>query len=261
MLEYFTRITTSPAVSASTAMLSKPAAILPSRSWMRNALNELMSGPAQPVLDALAIQLDVVVEQPVALSLVAREAVRVEPGAHHRKHSVPKLARAVRRVAIAQPEVREGEDAFLHLAREPVELRHFRVVRQEYRPRVIRHELVDRVTERFRVEVNRRRGREDEGASVDVEVAVGKAEGIAGKDELVRAVDDAVMVQRMPGRVDQLELAAAERDARAVLRREDARLRDRHDVAEERMEAVAPEHDLRALDQLGGLDEVAHAAG
>ena len=74
----------------------------------------------QPVLDALAVQLDVVVEQPVALRIVARVAVRVEPACNHRKHSAPKPAWPVGRLAAAQPEVREGEDALLHLAREAV---------------------------------------------------------------------------------------------------------------------------------------------
>src|SRR5262245_56228216 len=100
MLENFTRISTSPGVSASGFMLSKPAAILPSRSWIRNALNSLMSLPVQPDLEALAVELHVAVEEPVPARIVLRKAMRVEPGRHHRKHPVAKLARAVRRVAV-----------------------------------------------------------------------------------------------------------------------------------------------------------------
>src|SRR5688572_9338380 len=188
MLEYFTRMTTSPAVSASTLICSKPAATLPSRSWIRNALNALMSGPVQPILDALAVQLDVVIEQPVTLAEVARKAVRVEPGRHHGKHAAAKLVRAVGRVAVARPEVRVGQHAFLHLAREAVKLGDLRVVREEDRAWPVRHEPVHGLAERLRVEVHRRRGRRDEGAAVDVEIAVGNAEGVAGKNQLVLAV-------------------------------------------------------------------------
>src|SRR5262245_15324080 len=124
MLEYLTRTTTSPALSWSSVICSKPETISPSRSWMRNALNGFMSCPVQPILDALAVQLDVVVEQPVPLAIVARKAVRVEPGRHHRKHAVAKLVRAVVGVAIAQAEVRVRHHPLLHLAREPLELRH-----------------------------------------------------------------------------------------------------------------------------------------
>src|SRR5688572_9665901 len=233
MLEYFTRMTTSPAVSASWTICSKPAATFPSRSWIRNALNAFMSGPVQPVLDALAVELDVVVEQPVPLAIVPRKAVRVEPARHHGKHAAPKLVRAVRRVAAARAEVRVGEHALLHLARETLEIGDLRVVRQEDRARTVRHEPVHGPAESLGVEVHGRRRREDEGAALDVEVAVGDAEGVAGEDHLVCAVHDAVVVQRVPRRVDHLQLAGPEPDPGAVADDEDAGLVDRHDLAVE----------------------------
>src|SRR5262245_50556923 len=140
MLENLTRTSTSPGVSASGSIVSNPAAILPSRSWIRNALNALMSLPVEPDLETLAVELHVVVEEPVPPRVGLREAVRVEPGRHHRKHPVAKLARAVRRIAVAQAQVRVGHDALFHLAREALEVLHLAVMRQEDRARTVRHE-------------------------------------------------------------------------------------------------------------------------
>src|SRR6185503_18020778 len=130
MLEYFTRITTSPGVSASRSIFSKPAATLPSRSWIRNALNSLMSLPVQPDLEALAVELHVAVEELVPPRIVLRKAVRIEPRRHHRKHSVAELVRAIGRITIARAEVRVGDHPLLHLARESREVAHLAIVRE-----------------------------------------------------------------------------------------------------------------------------------
>src|SRR5512134_104585 len=124
MLENRTRITTSPGVSASTSICSKPAAILPSRSCIRNALNAFMSLPVQPDLDALGVQLDVVVEQVMPLRLVPRKTVFVEPAREHRVHALAQLAGTVRRIGVSPPEIGEGAHAVLHLAREPAKVAH-----------------------------------------------------------------------------------------------------------------------------------------
>src|ERR1700683_5406568 len=82
--------------------------------------------------------------------------------------------------------------------------------------RLVGHEAVDRMHELIRVKLGRRRGRYDEGATRGIELAVGESKGIAGENARVCQIDDGLVMQRMPGRVNELELTAAEADALKV---------------------------------------------
>ena len=89
-------------------------------------------------------------------------------------------------------------------------------VHEVHARRLIGEHAVDGGEVLLRVELRRRRRRDDEGALRGVELAVGNPEGIAGEDAAVRSVDHRVVMQRVARDMDQLERAAAELHTRAV---------------------------------------------
>ncbi len=94
---------------------------------------------------------------------------------------------------------------------------HAAVVGQVHRLRAIAQHALDRGLHRFRVELHRRRGREDEGPLRAVQLAVGNAEGIAGEPAAAACIPHAVMVQCVARGVQQHQLAAGQVDTVAVL--------------------------------------------
>ena len=93
-----------------------------------------------------------------------------------------------------------------------------------------------------------------------VERAVGDAEGVAREDAGVRRVDDRVMMQGVPGGVDQLEGARAQGDTLAVLNLLHACRRQRHDFPVQAREAFLAVDHLGAGDEFLRIDQVRGAA-
>ena len=183
----------------------------------------------------------------------------VQPRRHQREHLRTQARSAVRLDGQRPGELREFVHAPLQVVGEAIELQHLAVVGQVHRHRLVRHEAVDRRAHRHRVEVDRRGRRKDELAPIDVEVAIGDAEIVPGKDPARVEVDDTVVVQRVAGRVDEFQVPSADADALAVARHEHAVLGDRHDVPVELPVAVLTVDRYRAGDELCRVDQVTGA--
>ena len=72
---------------------------------------------------------------------------------------------------------------------------------------------------------------DDEGAVWRIQFAIRNAEGIAGENARVRGIDHRVVMQRMSGRVYELELTPPEAKPLAILRRLYARGGNRQQFA------------------------------
>lgn len=137
---------------------------------------------------------------------------------------------------------------------------HLGVVREVHGLRCVAHQAVDGSTHFGRVELGRAGRRLDELAAVDVKLAVGKPEHVAGEDGLGLLVDDADVVLGVARGVDHEQFAAAELDGQAFVGVDDALGRDGQDVAVDVLDVVLAVNRGDAGDKLGGLGHVARAA-
>ena len=126
--------------------------------------------------------------------------------------------------------------------------------------RPVAHQPVDRCVQRIGLELHWRRGRQHERSAVRIELAVADAEIVAAVDFPVIEVDWAVVVPGVAGRIDELERAASELKALAVLGHDHALRRDRDQLAvQPAVKRFAVDLD-RARDQPGRIDQVGRTA-
>lgn len=135
-----------------------------------------------------------------------------------------------------------------------------RVVREVHGLRAVAHQAVDGSAHFGGIELGRAGRRLDELAAVDVKLAVGKPEHVAGEDGLGFLVDDADVVLGVARGVDHEQFAAAELDSQSFVSVDDALGRDGQDVAVDVVDVVLAINGGDAGDKLGGLGHVARAA-
>ena len=93
--------------------------------------------------------------------------------------------------------------------------------------RLERQHALDGGAHLVRVELDRARRGEDQRTAVDIELAVGNAEGVAGENAAALAVDDGDVVLRVARCVDAEQFARAEPEYRVVVGFDDAAGGDR----------------------------------
>jgi hypothetical protein len=156
-----------------------------------------------------------------------------------------------------------GIDQLMQLRRQRRQMLDPAVMRQIRRLGIARHQSIDRCMQRFGLELHRRGGGEDEGlssvADFDIEFPIGNAEGVAGEQGVAGHVVDAVMMPRMPRRIDEFQATTVEIEHEAVVRFDHPRRRDRHDLAIQLAEHCLAIDRHRSLHQLAWVDHVPRA--
>mmetsp|Transcript_11370 Transcript_11370/g.22085 ORF Transcript_11370/g.22085 Transcript_11370/m.22085 type:complete len:294 (-) Transcript_11370:117-998(-) len=134
------------------------------------------------------------------------------------------------------------------------------VMRDLHRDRLRGQQARDRRLQCRGIELHRRAGRQDPRPAVDIEVAVGQAEGIAGEPAAAALVPEGMVMLGMARAVNQAQRPAAEVDDLFVMRGQRTLRRHRHQLA------IAALHFLLAIDgpraqpQGLGVDQMAQAA-
>ncbi len=123
-----------------------------------------------------------------------------------------------------------------------------------------RNHAVDRGDELIWIELRRSRRGRDECTLRGVKLAIGDSERIAWEYARVRTIHDRVVMECMPGSVNQLEVAAGQVEVLTVLHDPHPRCRNRHQLAVQLCEALLSVDDLRARYQLLGIDHVRRPA-
>src|SRR6185295_7065345 len=108
--------------------------------------------------------------------------------------------------------------------------------------------------------MHRCRLRKDEFAGRRVELAIRNAKGVTRENRLCLPINNAIVVQSMPRRMDQLELATPECDAHAILALQDALARNRRDLPVKCPEAGFTVDGNAAFNQFRRVDEMTGAA-
>ena len=127
---------------------------------------------------------------------------------------------------------------------------------EEHRLRPEQQHARDRTLQRHRIELDRRRRRQDEGASFGIELAIGKAEGVAGKERSAARVPDRKMVARMAGGVEATQHTPAKIEHGFVAHLEYAFGRNRHQFAIRPLYLVGAVDRRRAGHQARRIDHV-----
>ena len=173
-------------------------------------------GALKPHHQALGIELKITLEEVHELGIALPAAVAAGGGEPQRQHFGTDGSGRSGRLRVGAGDA--GELAHLGLERLPeaCHLGHAAEVHEVHRLRAVAQQALDGGHQLLRIELRRGGGREDEGALRGVERTVGDPEGVAGEDARVRRIDDRVVVQRVTGRVDELERARTELHALPV---------------------------------------------
>ena len=176
------------------------------------------------------------------------------------EHVLPYRCGPVFVAGVLRGDVDEVVDAPVHVGGKPLEVGDTaEVCQQELRRRLV-HDQVDRAVRLGRVEMDRGCGRVDELAGGGVQLAVGKAETVAGKNGIRGRVAQTIMVPRVTFREQEPELATGQRHRLAVVDDEHTLLGDRQDLAVHLRVSFRPVHRARPADQLLRVDHVRGAA-
>ena len=218
------------------------------------------SGALEPGDEPLRVELEIHPQDLIEALAGQGDSVRASARVPERAHLLANchLAVGIRRVTPRE----RGELTHLRLERLADALQSGDAA-EVHEKGCLRRELenaVDRGDQLLRVELRRRRRRQDERARRGVELAVGETERIAGEDVRVSLVEDRAVMQRVAGRIDGEEPPSAELDALAVAREEDALARNRRDLAIERAIVRFAVDGDRGRDQPRGIGEVRRAA-
>lgn len=208
----------------------------------------LLALPVQPERQALGIQVDIHFQPFVAALRVIRKTVfvqsRAKVGAHHCLDFFEPLVAAVVAGA-ATGNFDKSHQVCMQVFRQALKFGNPAVMRQERGVRTERQQAIDRCMRLFGVEMRRCRGRKNERAILRIEGTIRNTEGIAGEHDVGATIMDAVMVQGMPGRMQEIQAAGAKIQAVTFVHRNDAFRGNRLDAA------IKLDKGLFAINRLG----------
>ena len=142
-------------------------------------------------------------------------------------------------------------------------LRHianFAVVREINHFGLVAGDEIDRLVHRFGIELDRGRGRKNELPAVDIKLAVGEPESIAGKDVAAPAVANADVVTCVPRSVETQQFPARQIELQLVSRLDDPGGLDGQYVAVQRPHLRGAINRRGAGNKLAGISHVPGAA-
>src|SRR6185312_16231177 len=255
MVENSTRTTTLPGERSSSCSCSKPATTPSPSLRIRNALNAAVmvrrswcgpgsasagtfTPPIVPHEEALGIEIQIVPEQMLDLRVRLRASMLARQMQPQLQHIRANGCVAVSSVHVTPGDCHELADLSPQRLGETRHVAYPTVVHQIHRLGSEREHPVDGGDELLRIELRRGGRGRDESALRRVEMPIRDAERVTGKDARVSRIDDRVVMQRVPGRMNQLEVATREVIVLAVLHDSHTVRRDRHQLAIELLEAL-----------------------
>src|SRR5690606_3352107 len=218
-------------------------------------------GALEPDADALRVQVVVVAQQPLDLGFRQLAPVRAQARQHERVLTLHQQALALAaRVAQALPEIDEGVDQLVQVARQALDVGDAPEMREQDLLRLVAAQALDGSVQALGLELHRRGGRQHESTARRDELAIGQPERVAAEYGARARVDHAEVVARVARGVEEQQLAPVQQQGVVVRGFDHALGRYRHRRPEFALRA------LRAVDlvhpglERRGIDQVARPA-